>query len=367
MLPIFTSQRHLLLVLILLPGCASLSEHGLSTGERSPSGSPTGFSSLEVKPKSEEDPVRVERPVPIPVVGYSVSTKQIQKTSHRIHGPYAEEAASLTDTSRALLETFPLSSTMDRLPGNGGNADVVCTDIEQDLTCIERIFEDHKNYYSLQNLGFLSVGFGVGGVLANTRWDEDFSRHFNSSVQGASSDEWAESFHSPKDFGNGLLTLPLFAAAWGVGALYDDTTLGDFSSEWGERSLRAFLVGAPPVILMQKVTGGSRPEEGESHWHFWQDTNGVSGHSFMGSLPFLTGAQMVDDPFYKCLLYAGSTIVPISRVSDGDHYPSQAILGWWMAWSAATAIDATQDRDSQWRTMPLIGPGYSGINLEFRW
>lgn len=232
---------------------------------------------------------------------------------------------------------------------------------------IESIIEDHRNYYSPHNLGLLGSAFGIGAVVANTSLDHNIIRHIGVSIDGATSDDWKESLHSPKNFGNGVYTLPVFALAWGLGSLNNDRPLGAFAGEWGERSLRAFLVGAPPTVLMQRVTGAGRPGESESHWHFWNDNNGVSGHAFMGSLPFLTAAQTVDDRFMKCLLYAGSVAVPVSRVTDGDHYPSQAFLGWCMAWSASLAVDATQDHDTHWRTVPLIGPGYSGLALEHRW
>lgn len=232
---------------------------------------------------------------------------------------------------------------------------------------LERVIEDHRNYYSPRNLTGLAISFGIGGAIANSQLDQEIHDHFNASVQNAPSDEWMEGFHSPKEFGNGLYTLPMFAAAWGLGSLYDDTLAGCYASEWGERSLRAFAVGAPPVILMQKVTGSGRPEEGDSHWDFWKDNNGVSGHAFMGALPFLTASQTVDEPVAKFLLFAASTAVPLSRVSDGDHFTSQAILGWCMAWSATMAVDATQDRDSNWRTMPFIGRDFSGLAIECRW
>ncbi len=65
----------------------------------------------------------------------------------------------------------------------------------------------------------------------------------------------------------------------------------------GVYASRAYLVGAPAMLLMQNVTGGSRPEEMDhgSKWDPFHDDNGVSGHAFMGAVPFLTLANMYDD------------------------------------------------------------------------
>lgn len=356
---------------MLLPGCAAIPSRGRPLPAHSSFDSPAETPALTLQPKDRQESRAVKQSAPTRLVGYSLESTPTDRSpeapADRVGESSRGASVLIADTGFEFLDECPLSLAGEQHLDPEGVAACDCTAVDDDLALIDRICEDHRNFYSLHNLGVLSVGFGTGAIFANTRWDEDISRHFNSSVKGASTDEWAESFHSPKAFGDGLYTLPVFAAAWGVGTLFDDTTAGDFSREWGERSLRSFLVGVPPLLLMQKATGASRPGEGESHWHFWEDNNGVSGHSFMGSLPFLTAAQMVDAPFYKCLLYLGSTAVPISRVSDGDHYPSQALLGWWMAWSATMAIDATQDRDSHWRTVPLIGPGCSGFNLEYRW
>jgi membrane-associated phospholipid phosphatase len=95
------------------------------------------------------------------------------------------------------------------------------------------------------------------------------------------------------------------------------------------------------MILMQHLTGGSRPQEGNepSDWKLFQDSNGVSGHAFVGALPFMTAAKMSDEiglkiAFYTCAAFAG-----LSRIDDDAHYPSQVLLGWWMAYAAVRSVD----------------------------
>lgn len=232
----------------------------------------------------------------------------------------------------------------------------------------ERLWSDQKNFYSAESLSLLGGGVLIGGAMANSSIDEGIQRHFQSSVRGATSDEWFESLHASKELGNGMYTLPVFASAWAAGELLPDNRFAETSGRWGERSLRGFVAGAPPLIALQQLTGGSRPMESSSssNWQPFQDVNGVSGHSFMGSLPFITAAKMTDNLAYKSLFYAGSAIAPLSRVNDNAHYPSQVALGWWMAYLAASAVNATDNPQSKWRFYPYFSGDGTGVMAEMR-
>lgn len=231
-----------------------------------------------------------------------------------------------------------------------------------------RLWSDQKNFYSPESLTLLGSGLAVGGGMANTSIDAGIQRHFQTSVRGATSDEWFETLHASKELGNGMYTLPVFASAWVAGELLPDSTLAETGGLWGERSLRSFVVGAPPLIALQQLTGGSRPYESSSgsNWQPFQDVNGVSGHSFMGSLPFITAAKMTDNKAYKTLFYAGSAIAPLSRVNDNAHYPSQVALGWWIAYLAASAVHATDNPESKWRFYPYLSGSGTGLMAEWR-
>ncbi|WP_339733833.1 phosphatase PAP2 family protein [uncultured Gimesia sp.] len=239
----------------------------------------------------------------------------------------------------------------------------------EQLTLWSQVKADHVNYYSQESLTWLAGGFGVGAIMANTSLDGGIQNHFQSSVHSASSDEWLHGLHAQKELGNGRYTLPLFAAAWAAGALFEKIPLVNATGEWGERSIRAIIVGTPPMLAMQYVTGASRPGEttANANWKPFQDNNGVSGHSFMGAIPFLAAAKMTDKPLLKLVFYAGSTLAPLSRVNDNRHYPSQVFLGWWMAWIATNAVDATQNADRNWSVFPISYSGGTGIAFEYRW
>ncbi|QDT92789.1 phosphatase PAP2 family protein [Gimesia algae] len=244
------------------------------------------------------------------------------------------------------------------------------TEMESErLTLWSQVKSDHANYYSKESLTWLAGGFGIGAIMANTSLDGGIQNHSQSSVLSASSDEWLHGLHAQKELGNGRYTIPLFAAAWVAGAMFETIPLVNRTGEWGERSIRAIIVGTPPMLAMQLATGASRPGEttANAKWKPFQDNNGVSGHSFMGAIPFLDAAKVTDKPLLKLAFYAGSTLVPLSRINDNRHYPSQVFLGWWMAWIATNAVDATQNPDRHWSVYPISWSGVTGVGFEYNW
>lgn len=240
---------------------------------------------------------------------------------------------------------------------------------EEKLSIVQRVLSDHRNYYSSESLTMLGAGVVIGGAMANSSIDNEIYRRFQSSVRSANSDEWFENLHASKELGNGKFTMPVFAGSWLMGKLLPDSPIAEKTGRWGERSLRGILVGAPPLLVMQQLTGGSRPTETSEgpEWHPFQDNNGISGHAFMGSLPFITAAKMTESRSLKATYYAASSVVPLSRMNDSAHYPSQVALGWWMAFLAASAVDASDHPDSRWRLYPYSTGDGSGILAEFKY
>lgn len=228
-------------------------------------------------------------------------------------------------------------------------------------TLMEQIVSDHRNYYSWRTAGLYAGAFGLGAVMANTSIDQHFQNWYQSEIGDSGF------IHSFKYAGEGVIILPSYAVAVGIGYLFDENPAGTWIGQWGQRSLRSFLVGAPPMLLMQVVTGGSRPGERDynSAWHPFQDNNGVSGHAFMGAIPFLTAAQLVERPVPKFALYGLSTMTGWSRVNDNAHYLSQIMLGWTMAVAATFAVDNTQ-RQMGFNISPMIGNGNQGLIFEWR-
>lgn len=226
---------------------------------------------------------------------------------------------------------------------------------------------DYRNFYQLGNLAALGAGLGVGAAMANTATDEKIRDFWQENVRSASTDEYLEAFHAPKVLGDGTYMLPAYAGAALVGLAFEEGTFGRGLGDWGSRSLRTIGVGAPMMLALQYATGGSRPEEGiGSGWHAFQSTHGVSGHAFMGAVPLLNAAKMVESPVWKTAFYAGSTLPGLSRVNDDHHYASQVVLGWWIAYLAATAVDRTSMDRQNVSVGPIAVANGVGIGLEWR-
>ncbi len=236
-------------------------------------------------------------------------------------------------------------------------------------TVDDRLWADACNFYDRRTL--LALGAGVAGhaILANTDIDESLRREYQERQRGAGTDEISEFFHSHKTFGEGTFALPIYGVALGSRYLFPDSGVANVTSEWGERSLRTFAVGVPPVLLLQYAIGASRPGETDhtSQWRPFEDSNGVSGHSFMGAIPFITAAKMTDRPLLKGAFYTASLLPGFSRFNDDDHYLSQVALGWWIAYLSASAVD---DSFGLPPNMELVaGPvaDGDGVSLIWRW
>jgi len=230
-----------------------------------------------------------------------------------------------------------------------------------------RVLEDYRNFYSCEPLVCLTAAFGAGALMANTGFDTTMQGAWMRGVEPTAAGTF---FSGCKDIGEGRYVLPIFGAAALTGLVFEGHVAGDVVGEWGSRSLRMFVVGAPPLYLMQWATGASRPAENEgSQWQFFADNNGVSGHTFVGAIPFLAAADMVESPLLKGTLYVCSTFVGFSRMTDNAHYPSQVFLGWYLAWASSRAVSATelQFANMEVRVVPLPVADLGGLGLEARW
>jgi hypothetical protein len=231
----------------------------------------------------------------------------------------------------------------------------------------ERVCSDYREFYSCEGLTWLTAGVGAGALMANTGFDEHFMRDaFLDNVVLAPSDELYEMLHKPKFLGDGWYTIPAFAVAALSEPLLADWPCGEVAAHWGQRCLRAIVVGGPPVLALQRLTGGSRPGEtsADSRWKPLRDDNGVSGHAFMGAIPFVSAAKMTDNRWLKAGFYTVSVLPALSRVSDDRHYFSQVFLGWWLAYLAASAVDHTETGRAECRVYPMMTDDEVGLLFE---
>ena len=231
-----------------------------------------------------------------------------------------------------------------------------------------KVGSDYRNFYSCESLVGLTAAFGAGALMANTGFDTTMQTAWQNSITPTG---FGQFIGGTKFLGEGRYELPVWGAAAVTGLLLSGNPTGDVIGEWGSRSLRMFVVGAPPLYVMQQVTGSSRPGESSagSHWHFLNDNNGVSGHAFIGAVPFLAAAEMVENPWAKGGLYACSTICAFSRVDVNAHYPSEVFLGWYLAVASSIAVNRTEIRFAgiDMKVVPLPVSNGSGVALEGRW
>jgi len=244
-------------------------------------------------------------------------------------------------------------------PGTGPPADMwdrMKRDIDLSL-------EDYQNYYTGKNLGLLALGIGLAAPVANTSADQSIRHWYQRHVRGETSDEFAQVAGYGGEF---WLILPVCVEAAALaGKVDEDYTNNSFLYEWSNRSLRSIMVGAPPMLALYVILGSSRPDRENSNWHPFQDIHGVSGHTFMGAVPFLTAAEMVDDPLLKYSLVAGSFLTGWARLNNDRHYMSQIGLGWWMAYLAVRRVDETEAAHKAYTLLPTCGEG-PGVGVLFR-
>ncbi len=232
----------------------------------------------------------------------------------------------------------------------------------EEISIGTKIANDYSNFYSTDRLTRMGIGFLSMGVIANSKMDENLQNWYQDKVRSNKTDRYSK---TAKLFGEGAYLLPISILASSARYLDSDSKIGN----WGLNSARAYTVGLPTMWMMQKLTGASRPNESNgSKWRPLNDNNGVSGHAFVGAVPFLTLARMNDNKFIKYASYAASSLAAWSRVNDNRHYTNQAILGWQMAYeSVGSVFDTNNNKATKISFIPLIGNEYYGINIIARW
>ena len=218
------------------------------------------------------------------------------------------------------------------------------------------ILNDYKNLYTDKDV-MLQTGiiFGIGGMLANSKIDSGIDTWYQDYIK---SDETDSVSDIVEIFGDGSISIPVMLLAASTYYIDDDC----FIAKWGLYSTRALIIGAPFNVASQILTGASRPDENEhnnsSSWKPFNDNNGVSGHAFVSAVPFITMAKMTDNKLLKSSAYLASILTSWSRINDCDHYFSQSLLGWFIAYQSVNSIFSNQE-DQMISIFPIaISNGY---------
>ena len=230
------------------------------------------------------------------------------------------------------------------------------------------IKSDYDEFYTSDRLIRAGIIFAGGAAIANSDADQDFHDDYQTNTRSNATDEFSV---DAKVLGEGKYLIPLSLISAGIDSWLNDGTERTGVGKWGERTARAYFVGGPAVLATQVLTGASRPSEdkGISDWKPFNDNNGVSGHSFIGAVPFITIAYMNNDnAFIKYSAYLASTLAGYSRINDNQHYLSQSILGWYLAWESVDSVyTVDSNKNNKVKVQPLVGLDSYGVGLTYRW
>ena len=158
-----------------------------------------------------------------------------------------------------------------------------------------------------------------------------------------------------------LVIVPAYIGTYGAGLFLHNSTM----EEWAQKSFRATLVGGPALGFLAAATGADRPTEGDSHWNPFQNFHGISGHSFVGSIPFITAAKMSENPYQKAIFYGLSALPGLSRINDDRHYFSQVALAWYLAYLSCAVVEKGNDRQ-EGRLHVQLAPVPKGLAIMVR-
>ena len=232
---------------------------------------------------------------------------------------------------------------------------------------IHRLVKDYKTFYWSENLLYVGLAVGIAAPIANTHADQgirDWYQRQAGNGQSRGADDTAMFF---KKFGEYKYAIPIYVAFSLTGTFCPDSPFMSTVGDFGNRSLRALAVGAPTVGVLQVGLGSGRPYTGDSHWHPFRNSNAASGHAFVGAIPFLTAASMTESRALKALLIAGSLAPAWSRIHTDDHYFSQILLGWSIAYLSVQAVNQTECDCCRMRVVPIEIPNGVGMGVEVKY
>ncbi len=239
-----------------------------------------------------------------------------------------------------------------------------------------QILRDYKNFYTDGwNYAYLAGSWGIGTAMALSPLDQMVADAYARLPEDPHRDRFAK---VSKFFGDKWFALVYVGLSL---ANPDDPRISNsimaYPAEWGRRNARAVLLGLPLLYGGQFMLGGARPNDGSPHSSKWRgpaytgaclnkkkfsshDCHAISGHAFMGALPFLTAAEMSDHWALKTVFYVSSTFTAWSRINDGAHYLSQAFMGWALAWRVTTIVNRSREEE---KGKLQIAPWSDGENI----
>jgi hypothetical protein len=227
-----------------------------------------------------------------------------------------------------------------------------------------RLWNDATIFYRGENLLHVGLVVGIAAPLANTSADREIQEWYQRQAGDGRSGAVDRISDVGRFFGEYQYTLPALIAMSLGGHLFPDHAVLSPLGQFGDRSLRAMAVGAPTIGILQVSVGGRRPPD-SSDWQLFRYGRGVSGHAFIGAVPFLAAASMTESRPLKAVLFAGSMWTGWSRMHDNAHYFSQSFIGWSVAFLAMQAVNQTENDTC--RIVPMAFPDGVGVGLHVQY
>jgi len=228
----------------------------------------------------------------------------------------------------------------------------------------EDVIRDFKTYFQKDNLYAFGAVFVGAAILANTGLDRTFRHLWQEDFRSGDTDSF---FDLPNRIGRiGYYFAPIYLGVLTLGYMREESYAGNVAYHWGYRGLRTIVLGGVQQLILAPLLGGGRPEEGDSHWAPFRHSASVSGHAFIGAIPFILTAQMTDPPFFKGVLYVASTLPALARINFDKHYLSQVVLGWSLAFFSANAV-YNADVDHYSNLQFSAYPRGDGVMLHANW
>ncbi len=216
--------------------------------------------------------------------------------------------------------------------------------------------QDYHHYMETDNLLLFGGILAFSGISANTNLDRSINTYWQDNVKSKTSDKLFSTFKTAGDISFFYAPIYLFSM-WG-----GHTLEYSLFYDWGYRSLRTVILGGIQQIVLTNVLGSGRPNQGkDSKWRPFKNQHGVSGHALHGAIPFLTAAQLTTQPILKGTLYAVSTLPGLSRINFSNHYFSQVVLGWSIAFLTSKCVYKTDQENSSFNVTLL--PKQDGLML----
>jgi hypothetical protein len=284
--------------------------------------------------------------------------------------PDAPPPAALTVAAEQVNETKLAEQDSSPLPWPGLQDDQDAQTEQpagfwKELCCdLDWSMKDYRGFYQWRNLAWVALGLGLAAPLANTTADEDARRWYQQRIKRDELDPVSSTVNIAMQV---WVVAPACMELMGLaGMAPEDYRSGGGFWEWGHRSSRAIALGYPPVVALYGLLGASRPDHNNSRWRPFHDFHGVSGHTFLGAVPWLTAAAMTDNPWLKYPLMLGSMLMGWSRYHEDKHYLTQICLGWWLAYLTVKTVDRTQEEWQALTIYPFTTEG-PGVTVEIRY